>query len=210
MSKIALKALLLFCVTAGAAPQKLPFFDSRELTPYWEGSTGANSFSPAQVSSFHVIDQDGHVVDETTFKTKLALVNFFFAKCPGLCPTMMQSVRRLQQDLGPHAGDVAIYSFSVTPKEDTPTVLQAYAKTQKIDLKNWKLLTGDREEIYRIGKGVFKADGSVGPQRKPSSFIHTSNIYLVDTKLRIRGIYDTTSNSAMKLLEADLQRLKQE
>lgn len=200
-------ALFAFSISVSAAPKRLPFFDSTDLTPYWDDSPRAKSFTPTHIVSFHVIDQDGHEVNEKTFQAKPALVNFFFAKCPGICPVMMQSVRRFQNNLGSKANEVSIYSFSVTPKEDTPEVLRAYAKTQKIDLKNWKLLTGDRDQIFALGKGVFKADGSVGSERKPSSFIHTSNIYLVDTKLRLRGIYDTSNAGAMKLLAKDLELL---
>jgi len=73
-----------------------------------------------------------------------------------------------------------------------------------------RMFTGKREEIYHVGKDMFKADGSVGPQKTKSYFIHTKSVYLVDKSLRIRGIYDTSASSSMKLLAQDLSRLKVE
>jgi protein SCO1/2 len=201
---------LAFCVASRGADQPLPYFDSRELTPYWKSDAGAAAFSPTTVGAFKVIDQNAASVNEKFLEKKISLVNFFFAECPSLCPLMMRSIQRAQGRLGALANDVQIYSFSVKPADDSPAVLRAYAKTRGIDLTHWTLLTGNREEIYRIGKGVFKADGSVGAQKSETSFIHNRNVYLVDRQRRIRGIYDTENTQAMDLIALDVARLKRE
>ena len=199
-----------FCAASQGADQPLPYFDAHELTPYWKSDAAAKSFTPAAVGAFSVIDQNAAPVNEKFLEKKISLVNFFFAECPNLCPLMMRSIQRAQGRLGALANDVQIYSFSVKPADDSPAVLRAYAKTRGIDLAHWTLLTGNREEIYRIGKGVFKADGSVGAQKSETSFIHNRNVYLVDRQRRIRGIYDTENVQAMDLVTADVARLKQE
>jgi protein SCO1/2 len=188
-----------------AALEGLPFFDSRELTPYWPDQT--QSFQPAQVSAFQALDQEGRPISESTMKEGISIVNFFFAECPGICPLMMQSMKKFQRNLTSIKGKVRIYSFSVTPDRDTPEKLLAYAKAFQIDARDWKLLTGDRKVIYHVGKEMFKADGAVGAQKKDDAFIHTQNAYLLDGDLRIRGIYDTGNSEAMKLLAKDAEQL---
>ncbi len=190
----------------------LPYFDSKELTPYWpkDQDTMSQDYSPATVTPFQVIDQEGRLVTETRLKNQISLVSFFFADCPMLCPTMMTSIKRLQKSLLATNPMPLFFSFSVKPESDSPKKLRQYAKSFGINLANWSLLTGDRKEIYRIGKEVFKADGSVGPQKSESSFIHTKNLYLVDSDLRIRGIYDTDDSKAMALLKKDIAQLQSE
>jgi cytochrome oxidase Cu insertion factor (SCO1/SenC/PrrC family) len=55
---------------------------------------------------------------------------------------------------------------------------------------------------------MFRADGSVGNQKTENTFIHTRNIYLVDKKLKIRGVYDTGKPESMDLLAKDIETLK--
>ena len=50
---------------------------------------------------------------------------------------------------------------------------------------------------------MLKADGAVGAQKSESSFIHTTYVYLVDKRLRVRGIYDSASPKAMAQLTED-------
>lgn len=185
-----------------ADKQALPFFDANELTPFW--LKDKKNFTPARVTPFSVIDQNSKVVNEKTLAANLAVVNFFFAECPELCPLMMQSLKRFQTKLGADNKLIEIYSFSVQPKADTPEQLREFAKAQKLDLKNWHLLTGDQNVIFKIGKEVFKADGSVGAQKKADSFIHTQNVYLVDRNLHIRGIYNSEASEEMRNLVNDI------
>lgn len=189
--------------SAWAEEAPLPFFDSKDLTPYWDADGGGANRKPVVLSAFRVIDQDEKPVTRETLKKSVSLVHFFFASCPGICPTMMHTLKRFQKRFG----DARIYSFSVTPKEDPPKRLRDYARKRGISTTHWSLLTGDEKEIFRVGKSDLKADGAIGDQKKESSFIHTTNVYLFDRDLRLRGIYDTADSSAMKLLAKDIARL---
>jgi protein SCO1/2 len=187
----------------------LPFFSTDDFTPYWESES---HHSPAAVQPFSVIDQNGKAVTDQTLKGRISLVNFFFGQCGTVCPTMMLSLKKFQSQLkkSGEASFVRFYSFSTMPEQDSPGMLRDYARVRNLDLTNWSLLTGDVAEIYRVGKTVFKADGSVGPQRRDSSFIHTTYLYVVDSQLRIRGIYDIQNPQQMTLLASDLKNLEHE
>ena len=84
----------------------------------------------------------------------------------------------------------------------------AYAKNHGLDTAHWRLVTGSREEIFHIGRDVFKADGS--PVKERTSFTHTRNVYLLDRQMRVRGVYDTVDEKALKNLTSDIAAIKAE
>jgi protein SCO1/2 len=194
---------------AQAKIKSLPYFDKTQMTPFWSEDSSSDKLQRSQVPKFAVLDQSGETVTDQKMKGHPSLVNFFFADCPKLCPLMMQSLQSFLNKTSDAQKDLKIFSFSVEPEKDRPQVLKRYAKDHHISLAHWTLLTGPKEQIYQIGKDVFKADGSVGAQRNPDSFIHTRNVYLVDADLYIRGIYDTADRESMALLADDLQLLSQ-
>lgn len=183
----------------------IPFFESKELTPYWPSQN--NNYSPATVGKFKAINQHEEKITQESFRNKYSLINFFFVQCPEICPMMMRNVKRLQKTIGAKNKKIQIFSFSVLPETDTPERLREYAESYNIKSNNWSLLTGDKKDIYNVGKNMFKADGAVGTQRSEDNFIHTQNIYLVDEKLRIRGIYNTSDIGDMKQLKEDIELL---
>lgn len=197
--------LLILFISPALLAAGLPYFDRGDLTPYWMSETSAAAHNPAEVASFHALDQNGAAVTERSFNGGLSLVNFFFATCGNTCPRMMSKLRDLEKRLGKN---IDLYSFSITPETDSPAVLREYAKSHHLDGAHWKLLTGDKAEIYRVGRAMFKADRSVRRQESEDlPFVHSENVYLVDADRKIRGIYDTASEAQLTLLEKDVRVL---
>ena len=87
------------------------------------------------------------------------------------------------------------------PWHDSVSVLNEYGKKYDIDSEKWNLLTGDKEEIYRVARDGYFADNSFKVQESVSNFIHTENFYLIDKNGKIRGVYNGT-------LEVEVERLK--
>lgn len=203
-----MKYLIVFaCFAQLCSAEPLPFYENKDMTPYWPDTPSSTHFQPARVTGFKALDQNGKDFDLEQMKGHVSLVNFFFVQCPGVCPAMMKSVQKIQKSLVKEISNIQVLSFSVMPEKDTPARLTEYSKTYGIDSKNWKLLTGDKMSIYKVGKDMFKADGAVGKQKNESSFVHTQNIYLVDKDLFIRGLYNTSDEQEMKNLAADIHRL---
>lgn len=202
-----LLAAILILVSQASFATSLPFYENHEMTPYWPDQKPNPKFKPAQVSDFKAINQDGKNIDLNSMKGHVTLVNFFFVKCPGICPAMMHSVQKIEKALAQEIGNIQIYSFSVMPETDTPDKLKDYASKYHINGKKWLLLTGQKDVIYHVGKDMFKADGAVGPQKSKDSFIHTQNLYLVDQDLYIRGIYNTGNAAEMKNIKGDIESL---
>ena len=207
-------AFLLCCTWLLALPsfgKTLPFFDTKDLSPYWPGEANSDTTrAPTKIPTLQFTDQDGNPVTEKNFDGKISVVNFFFSQCGTTCPVMMESLHRFQSETKKRglASKIRFFSFSITPDQDTPATLKAYAQEHGLGLSNWSLLTGQRSQIYELGRNVFKADRSVGPQKSQQNFTHSNYVYLVDSQRKLRGIYQSTDPKQMKLLASDISTLQ--
>jgi protein SCO1/2 len=103
---------------------------------------------------------------------------------------------------------IIFLSYSVTPEDDSVSVLAAYAKESKVDAHKWKLLTGDKNEIYQLAKKEYFAGDSVGYFQTGNEFLHTENFILVDQLRRIRGVYNGTLGVEIDRIKKDIELLK--
>lgn len=80
-------------------------------------------------------------------KDKIVIINFMYVKCDGKCPVTTANLVEVQKLLGDRIGkDIFIYSITLKPEEDTPRVLNEYAKAYKVR-KGWEFLTGTPQDI---------------------------------------------------------------
>ena len=80
-------------------------------------------------------------------KDKIVIINFMYVKCNGTCPGTTANLVKVQKLLGNRVGkDIFMYSITLKPEEDTPKVLNAYAKAYKVG-RGWQFLTGDPKDI---------------------------------------------------------------
>src|SRR5437879_6176575 len=62
-------------------------------------------------------------------KGKVVLINFMYTNCESLCPRQTANLVAVQRALGDRVGrDIFMYSITLKPEEDTPKLLQEYAK----------------------------------------------------------------------------------
>ena len=122
---------------------------------------------------------------------------------------MTLQLKHLRDTLG-NASDVRWLSFSVDPEADKVSVMQEYAVEYGLNPEEWKLLTGNRDTIYRLARLGFFAGDSTGRISPTSEFLHTENVILTDKKRRIRGVYNGTLRVEMDRLLEDIQILRKE
>lgn len=163
-----------------------------------------------RVGDFRLIDHLGNTVDSSLVSNRIRVVEFFFTTCPSICKVMTDELLRVQTAFH-HEDRLMILSHTVMPEVDSVETLAAYAQTKGINAQRWRLLTGDKTEIYRMAREAYFI--APEPQDNPYSvgddhdFIHTENIALVDEKGRIRGYYDGTDTDEMNQLIEDIQLL---
>ncbi|MEM6738005.1 MAG: SCO family protein [Bacteroidota bacterium] len=187
----------------------LPFYNEATFSPHWidPGDDKLDTFH--HISPFKLINQDGNIITEETFKDKIYVVDFFFTACPGICPKMTTNMTVLQDEFL-EDNDVLLLSHSVTPESDSVPVLKQYAEDKGISSQKWHLVTGTRQEIYRLGRKDYFVEESLGLDKEEEEFLHTENFVLIDKDRHIRGIYNGLNKTSINHLIADIKTLKKE
>lgn len=145
-----------------------------------------------KVPSFEFIDQDSTLVTDRDYLGKVYVVDFFFTRCPSICPLMTKNLVRLQEEFK-DSKDFGVASFSITPDFDTPSVLKEYAAKYGIENPDWHLLTGDRDEIYELANQGFNIYAAENDEA-PGGFEHSGLFALVDKEGYMRSRADSFGN----------------
>lgn len=77
---------------------------------------------------FILLDTNNKVVTDSDFHGKFLLMFFGYTFCPDICPTSMQDVAEVLDQLGKDIADVKAVFISVDPERDTPAVIDEYIK----------------------------------------------------------------------------------
>lgn len=192
-------------------PRPLPFYADESFTPLWYESHSDLPDDFHSIGSFSLVDQHGAVITEATLRGRVYVANFFFTACPGICPTAMARMARLQSELG-EFGDVVLVSHSVTPEADSVPRLRAYAERMGVVSSKWHLVTGEREVIDDLGKREYFAHEDMGEAADTAAdtFLHTEHFLLVDRDGHIRGVYSGMNRTAIEQLIGDVHALRRE
>ena len=187
----------------------LPFFAKKDLEPFWETEEKNILTRAIQIPNFQLTNQESKTFTNDQMRGKLTVVSFFYTLCHGICPNIVEQLKKVQ-DAYLSDPNIIIVSYSITPDLDKADVLKNYAKEKKIQSAKWNLLTGKREVIYDLARQSFQADTEASDKRSEKDFVHSENLYLLDSNLRLRGIYNgIRTNSVQKLLE-DIAILRNE
>lgn len=160
------------------------------------------------VGTFNFTNQYGEQVSNETVKNKIYVADFFFATCQSICPVMSKNLTQVQK-VFEHDDSLLILSHSVNPMHDTVQVLNAYADSYGAKKNKWHFLTGSKKAIYDLAKSGYLVN-ALEDDGSPEGFLHSELFLLVDTKGRIRGMYDGTDAAAVTKLISDIRLLKKE
>lgn len=187
----------------------LPYYGDPSFTPQWLEPNAEELENFHRVSSFSLLNQEGDTVRAEDLSGKIYVADFFFTSCPGICPKMTSNMALLQEAFLEDAG-VVLLSHSVTPERDSVPVLKTYAQDKGILSSKWHLLTGDRRQIYSLGRNDYFIEEDLGVEKDVDDFLHTENFVLIDQKRHIRGIYNGLNKADINQLIADIQTLKKQ
>lgn len=187
----------------------LPYYNEESFTPNWitPGSKEEQEFH--KIPDFSLINQLGDSISQKTFDNKIYITDFFFATCPGICPKMTNNMFKIQEAFKTDS-EILFLSHSVTPSIDSVQVLHNYAKNHGVIDHKWHLATGDRKEIYTLGRDYYFVENDLGEEKSIDDFLHTENFLLIDKKKHIRGIYNGLDRASMAQLIIDIKALKKE
>ena len=119
-------------------------------------------------------DVDGRLVDLATLRGSPVLVTFVYARCPDVCPLIMQNLRRVRNEAGPLGRQMRVLAVSVDPAGDTPAVVRGFLDSQRLR-PFVRYLVGTRAELepvwddWQIARSV--------PRDSPELLEHSALIY---------------------------------
>ncbi len=187
------------------ADKALPVFEPSDIHPSLVDTHLRDKVSPHHVSDFKLINQFGDTITQKEFSDRIYVVDFFFTRCPTICPVMSLNMAKIQEAFK-EENRLLLLSVTVTPEYDSVPVLYEYAQEKGAIPSKWHITTGDKKHIYELARKSYfmvSDEGDGGLQ----DFIHTANFELIDAAGRIRGIYDGTSLEETERLIADIRSL---
>lgn len=158
--------------------------------------TGAMPATFGEVPDFSLQERSGRQVRRADLAGKPWIVGFAFSRCAGPCPKLMGKMAELQSRLA--GADVRLVTVSVDPRNDTPGVLQDWARSFGADAERWLFLTGDPEEVRRLVRDGFK----LALEGSGATLTHSTRLVLVDAQGRIAGWFDSDDDDALAKLVA--------
>lgn len=141
-----------------------------------------------KVKNIEFTNQLGKRVSLNDLKGKILVIDFFFTRCPSICPGLARSMKRLQDSFLKNDSIVQFISISVDPAHDSVPQLRKFADRINANHDSWWFVTGDKKEIYDFALNELKA--GLADTEVDSAFIHTENFFLLDSSRVVRGWYN--------------------
>jgi len=132
---------------------------------------------------------------------KVYVAEFFFSRCPSICPIMNKNMKVLYDRFGDR-DDFAIASFTIDPENDTPSVLKKYAEGYIDKNPSWQFLTLDKPTVYDLANKGFNIFASINPA-VAGGFEHQGYFALIDQNGFIRSRRDDYGNPIVYYLGID-------
>lgn len=179
---------------------KLPVLGRHE---YIETQNGTDTLFHS-IKPFAFLDQDSVLITNADYDGKIYVSDFFFTSCPSICPLMKVQMLRVY-DKYQNNPKVGLLSHTIDPEYDNIARLKDYADRLEVSSEKWHFVTGIKDSIYNMAQTSYY----IGV-RDDGSFEHSGKFVLIDTKRRIRGVYDGTKEEAVDKLLRDMDLLLQE
>jgi protein SCO1/2 len=159
-----------------------------------------------KVNNISFTNQLGKTVSLDDVKGKILVIDFFFSRCPSICPDLAKAMKRLQNSfINSNDSIVQFISVSIDPVHDSVPQLRKFANRYTSNHDSWWFVTGNKKEIYDFALHEIKAN--IADVNIDTAFIHTENFFLLDKDRVIRGWYNGLDTVAQAKLVRDIPLL---
>tara|TARA_B100000767_G_scaffold128528_1_gene122323 strand:- start:2178 stop:2882 length:705 start_codon:yes stop_codon:yes gene_type:complete len=145
-----------------------------------------------KVPEFLFLNQDSLFISNEDYLGKVYLAEFFFTRCPSICPVMNKNMKILNEIFG-GMEDFGIASFTIDPDFDTPSTLKKYAEAYVGSNDFWNFLTGPKTSVYDLANKGFNIFAEINPA-VAGGFEHQGYFALIDKNGFIRSRKDSFGN----------------
>jgi protein SCO1/2 len=160
------------------------------------------------VADFVLVDQDGNNYSSDQLAGKVWVIDFFFTRCPSVCPRMTAEMKDLLSR-SPQRDDLHFVSMTIDETFDTPEVLRDYIATRQLDTARWTFLTGDGAKVRALSRDSFYL--ALGDEMRPDGdIIHSTKFVVVDRDRTIRAYFSSLDEDDGPRIDALIQSLLEE
>ena len=178
--------LLLVLVSCSKNQKKLPILN------YKVDESGDKTFYSITYVNFK--NQLGHDFSNKDIEGKVFIANFFFTRCPSICPPMRRKLIELSKEFE-NDEDFMIVSHTIDPTNDSVKILNQYSLDTAIPPNKWQFLWSSEENLKAQANQFMTY---FRPNEDGSDFYHSSYVALVDKKQQLRGFYNILKYSGCK------------
>jgi protein SCO1/2 len=150
------------------------------------------------VPPFTFTDAEGRSIDASALRGHVWIADLIFTRCVTMCPIITSRMSLLRRSV--RSGEFRFVSFSIDPEYDTPAVLRAYAARWGADPR-WLLLRPPPGKQTEFAQGMRAPFEHTEMPREP--ILHTTQFFLIDQLGRVRGLYSSLDDAAVRKLVAD-------
>lgn len=151
-------------------------------------STATDTAGASEIGgAFEMVDQNGQAVTDKTYADSYKLVFFGFTYCPAICPTELQKVNVIMNELGEEAQGITPIFVTVDPERDTVEVMKQYVEQFHPRLVG---LTGSMDQVEAI-KQTFRVYASKVENEMMEEYMmdHSAFLYLMDKDNKMIALY---------------------
>jgi len=98
-----------------------------------------------KVKNIGFTNQLGKNVSLDDLKGKIIVLDFFFTRCPTICPGLARSMKKLQTSFVSNDNIVQFISVSIDPEHDSVQQLRKFADRYKANHDTWWFVTGNKK-----------------------------------------------------------------
>ncbi len=154
--------------------------------------------------NFTLKDTNGKEVKLSDFRGNIVLIFFGYTHCPDVCPTALNKLAKIYEDLGEERKKVKVIFITVDPERDKPEVIKEYLSFFNKDFIG---LYGTEEEIKKVAKEYMVFFRKTETDSKAGYLVdHSDPIFLIDQKGILKLIYTHRKQDPDKILE-DIRHL---
>lgn len=163
----------------------ISFFQAKEPPALeFDAAMGVPIMSPpVPLPAVSLLDQNGVAFSKQNMKGKWSLLFFGYTNCPDICPTTLQIMAQVADDLS--ARDINYAFITVDPKRDDMATVKKYVSFFHPDFIG---LTGDKAEIDRLTETlgvIYDYEGDLSSDEYIVN--HYGAILVVDPEARLRA-----------------------
>lgn len=159
------------------------------------------------LSAFAFVNQEGDTVSNATLAGKIYVTDFFFTRCPSICPKMSQQMLRIHDKYRDN-DQIVLLSHSIDTRGDSIPVLKKYADKLEVNADKWHFVTGDHDLIYQMAAEYMIAANV--DESAPGGYEHSGMFVLVDGAGHIRGYCNGVDEEAVTQFLKDIDLLLDE